>query len=1236
MRTPTRFLFSLITLAVWFLTLAWAASPVLAADSSSGDYDDDNDCSKGYSCGNPQDSWRGLEMIYFKENLYNVYFKPYNHEDPNQEVQLRIYKRPAGSEAEGCPSHISVPESGQTYYNTDRRHSAVRFAVFKDKLRLFFAKTYDDNTGYILWVKTSPDGTTFPSDSKNLWENRPKDDDHPITIQGLVTKVMNDVLYVLIQAKNTHDLYLITTTDGDNYTSPQKIATLSGNDCLLNGDVITRTSDAQPLLAFVTKDDALGGSKATGAAKVYVFDPSNKSVTQVATLPDTWKDLAVVAGNAYNCTPYSLSALQIWGFKWGHDNLYHMQFIFNDDGKTGSFNPTGYVDTGHNCSEHVDNEFRSYIAACSAPEQVTDGSRVSLQSYDTVWWWGSTTTANAYGKSLKYKADYMKNLGPQGDPTTGEGGPDPKVNYVNDAWVLLGILTGLPPYYPNAIEQEWLGDYYKVSYGNEYELEVSTSVTSEKSLSIGYEKEWLHGKVSMGTSYSYALEETNGTTQQTTAKETLEFDPSFITPGIEEGAQAWGIFMAPYITSDRYQLYAPDKTTDLGLTFYYTYIGDNSSIVAQVFDMTDPENPVNDDFFHGFPALPNSLDYETWQDHGPAIVNTGTGDYDTLLSKQILCNNCSTDFEFSQSVSVENEQKNTNKVSFSGGAFGFEGEMEGSFSMSSSTKTTLGQNITVHYGVPGFEEKDPPPADYNLYLTYMNMNMYLLNAKTKNAFFVPEGAKTADCQQYPWCLTWDVLTYKNMGMYTAEVGSQAMHQTVGSALAAAPGMKADMVIYSDTAETGALLLEEGMGLMIKGAAATLDRQGNPTATVSNLAAVVKPGASLHLENLILQAGSAGPAIETGGSLSIKNCRILGDDGFDGIVQTGGTLSMEKAYISKAGGHGLRVDQGHADLTNCVVIENGGSGIRNENGSLVLVHGVLIQNGGPDFSSGQSARTEATSTVFGVFAPTARIDWLLNCLVETLPGTAIVAEHAGCLFNMPSGYLVTGGELKGIAPESPCVDKGAALAGEALDIMGRFRGQLPDIGSLEHGDPLEVAAVRRFELMTRDADPSTETDTVRLALEMTSSREMTLDEAAHYAVAFGNHVVTSDQFDAASRTSDGLVFSNDSGKSTLALRLSPDRKTLVVDLKVADKSLYQGLSQYLLNEKDKAGASDTTTVYMPVRASAGKFQTGETWMKFQYQSRNGVGKGSEPRLHPEATPGCKVDCDDDSCFISAMD
>jgi len=172
-------------------------------------------------------------------------------------------------------------EDGQTWdwsndYSDGRRPNAARFAVFKDKLFLYIAKTYDDNTGAILYQKQIDpiateyvDGTRWNPPAVQIWEHRPNDADHPQVIRGLVVKVINDTLYILLQYSNTRDLYLITSTDGETFSGgATPMHTFADKDCLLNGDVVTRDRDGAALIASVTKDDAFGGDSTTGTCKL--------------------------------------------------------------------------------------------------------------------------------------------------------------------------------------------------------------------------------------------------------------------------------------------------------------------------------------------------------------------------------------------------------------------------------------------------------------------------------------------------------------------------------------------------------------------------------------------------------------------------------------------------------------------------------------------------------------------------------------------------------------------------------------------------------------------------------------------------------------------------------------------------------------------------------------------------------------------------------------------------------
>jgi hypothetical protein len=404
-------------------------------------------------------------------------------------------------------------------------------------------------------------------------------------------------------------------------------------------------------------------------------------------------------------------------------------------------------------------------------------------------------------------------------------------------------------------------------------------------------------------------------------------------------------------------------------------------------------------------------------------------------------------------------------------------------------------------------------------------------------------------------------------------------------------------------------------LAVKGAASTLDRHGNPTITVFGRGITVEEGAHLHLENLIINAGSTAPVIVNRGSLSIKNCRIVGDEGVDGIVQDGGTLFMDKTDVSKSGGDGLRVNKGYAFLVNCALTGNSGNGIRNVNGTVILEHCGLLQNGAFDFNSGASALSAASNTVLGSISPGSKISWLLNCLVENLPESAVIENRENCIVNKKSGYVVDRGQLVSIEPHSRCVDAGAVLTHVDYDMEGKHRWQKPDIGPLEYSKAMDIKSIDALQLRTvMQAHPQTATDSLRLVLNMQVPPDFTLRDGALYAISFGNRLITSDQFNRVSKTGHGLKFSMDLSDSYLQMDLSPNQKQLKMTLNLSDAQLYQDISRYVLSSRDKLSKS-TSTVYMPIRVSAGNFQTGEVWMSFTFSGQNGVGTGSSSQLWP---------------------
>jgi hypothetical protein len=751
-----------------------AAGSAFAADASNATRTlDDRDNIVDYDASHAMDCWSFFDTIYYGGDIWEAFTKKDDTDNEDDTIGVFVSHSPAGQDQPSKPTHYKVIEPGQTWEwsndNDLRRPNAARFAVFQGKLFLYVAKTYDYETGAMLWQKqidpidlSYVSGTDWNPPGVTVVEHRPSDVSRPQVIQGLIVKVVDDQLCILVQYSNTKDLYLITSTDGKTFSgTTTPIHTFAGNDCIVNGDVVTRNADGAPLLAFVTKDDVYGGQDSSGTYKLWTLDPDTKVVSQAATLPDKYKEVAVASGNVLGCAQdqttawYSTTALQLWGTEWGDNDVYHMQFVFNDQGTGGSFNPAGRVFTEGNESGHVSNSSRNRLACCIAPvpvsETLDDGTQVtSLQQYAHVWWWGETDGSgdNAHGRSLTYKMDYLKNLGPSVTDTTGTG------EQPTSAWVLQGIITGLPPYCDNGWALDSLYQKYTMTLAFSTSESAVNTLTTEKTMSISYQgKKFLGGPSSTrGLSYSNSVQQSSETTEKLDLKVSYTW-----TPG-RTGTRAWGIFFVPHITNDRYELYAPDKARDLDVALYYTYISSGSSLVAKEFDMTAPSG-----YFSGVRTYPSSLAYKDprWIGTGPDdnyIAEAGTADYGVIGKEWFYVTEDSGPAETYTAVKSDtrvDSQQCTNRIDISGGAYGFSHGMTGSVSLGSSSTTTFSTDLAVTYGLP-------PWSIYNEeYLDTMSLDMYLLQATSEDAFWIPDGALANGMQSYPWCLTWHERYWKD-------------------------------------------------------------------------------------------------------------------------------------------------------------------------------------------------------------------------------------------------------------------------------------------------------------------------------------------------------------------------------------------------------------------------------------------------------------------------------------------
>lgn len=1054
--------------------LAASAADAIAADLVDGSngslhlstYEKDDQVSWTW----PTVSWNNFDMAFYNGNVY----KAYSHSK-----SIYYYTHGADDPPQESPDLVRI-ECGS------RDLVAQRLCVFNGRLYLFyvnaiFYSTFSGDRGYeyTLTYRSWDDALAQWSDPIALKTWLLEYQAQICERAGMVVRVMNGSAYILFQVVNGYPSLAALRFDGAKLTG-ETWYDMPVGELLLNGDVIPKITedpqDHRACIAFVTKNDGSGGS--AGECTLRVYDPSAGTVAKVCKIPNGpngkgWKDMALVQGNVDLCTAYKVSAIQLWGLPWDGKQLHHTQFVFNDAGTSGSFNPSGWVDvTGAwpdaENSEYFDNDMSGLLAVFSAPSDVVEQGTgtEALQMHTWVWWFASTTSAHCKGRSMKYLADYLRLENPNQTDTSLDKEP-------NDAWILLGIITALPPYYPNGADPTELDLLIDVQYGLSSTQEIKSTVTTDASFSFGYSQGGILKSAGVdgefGITYSHAVQHTKAQSTKVTSYTHQKFSPLFSDQAnYPEGQEAWALFLAPNVCNDPYQVYSPPESyaavhpnaaNDLGFTAYYMYTS-STSVKAYSFDITKPDAT---DFFAGFPPMPSAYDYQGWSD--PAFQRQKTVDYEVLYSTGISGpgNQTTWGLDLEDGISNKNASKNTIKVS--AGAFGFKTVMKGSIENTSTVSTAVTNSFEVSYGVYTHYDNDPDKYDdWDLFLTSVSFEAYLLNALTDKAFFIPDSCRSAEREQYPWCLTWYVGSWANHGgpsQYT--VGEGGAYGSVGAALAAEPGKPSAAIMVTDPVTESGPIAISNRKVEIQGHPDTLDESGRPTAVIHVSGITIAPDASLRLENLILDGavqqssgrGNGAALLFNEGRLSMENCVVQG--GGQGIRQAGGSLRMTQVYVRENSGDGIRMEAGYAELINCEFVANGDRGIAVHGGETRLKHCGALGNGESDVLCSSSGSLWADNCLFGRVAPLSQAALLRHCLVEALPDSVVLNEMEGCLLNMASGYGVAAGEIHGPTGKSPCVDAGLE-AGVPTDILGRQRIGKPDMGPLEYmGSPIPAVS-----------------------------------------------------------------------------------------------------------------------------------------------------------------------------------
>jgi alpha-glucoside transport system substrate-binding protein len=277
-----------------------------------------------------------------------------------------------------------------------------------------------------------------------------------------------------------------------------------------------------------------------------------------------------------------------------------------------------------------------------------------------------------------------------------------------------------------------------------------------------------------------------------------------------------------------------------------------------------------------------------------------------------------------------------------------------------------------------------------------------------------------------------------------------------------------------------------------------------TMSISN--PVLTPGAAAQWGKpvVLLEGGSDGSVLDgltiTGGSgelaggveaqspsLTIRNCLVRDNRAFGGPwdqgaggVQSGGSLAIEDSRIvdnhAFQGASGVRVHQGHLDMTNVLVAGNRGAMSVHLNGSGTLMNTTVADNDG-----GVLLNTDAG----GVLSLTNSIvyynDWSVNTDGNAVAQVAYSDIEGGWpgtgnIDADPRFVDPAGGDYH-LRLISPGRDQGTAIGAPGHDLEGTPRDERPDMGAYEWtGYATYVPLITNFagatvHVLVADADPA---------------------------------------------------------------------------------------------------------------------------------------------------------------------
>jgi hypothetical protein len=580
--------------------------------------------------------------------------------------------------------------------------------VFKGYLFVFAVADWGDDKGRIVYTYYEG-GTTWEEKMTISAGGNYITCNHPFATP-MGAAALNDTMYLFYAPDPNHpNIYYVYTTDGRNWSGPQKM-NFKGEDQCTGGNLAVcnfQTPDGEERLM-------IGWPGASNMwLNIVCFDGKtfyNHNKPQGGGDKVTVNALALIAGSVRGEDPKGHLMIQIFynqKTKW-YQPLKRASYDINTNQL--SINDKTLI----NLYSGV-----CWPAAISYFKFQEDALRKQV--------WGTCINGWNYNiHALYWDSDLLK----QTETTTEDTDPEHP-----ELWTLLGVIEGPPPFVLNGSNLDTLikfKDYpSQFEYGQETGKEASSSheYSMATAVAIGGAGKTVPG---LSLEYSLALSEKVMTTTTVTLSQIFKFTPIPDTLG-------YRLYVVPRVTRRKYELF-DWKRTPTGL-YEYIYSIEHANLKSVSYSLDSvPGSPNPHNFSSYVNRSPNPASYPercvnsvTW-----AEGQTPTTKFATTTTSDTTTN-----------------IKNTVKVG--AGMEGiFEMNVEGSVTFESTHSTTFNEWVSVTLNSPGGSK----PGD----TTEFVVGAYWIDPSADSTgWWVPDSFKHC----LPWCVTWTASGVKTKPLESA-------------------------------------------------------------------------------------------------------------------------------------------------------------------------------------------------------------------------------------------------------------------------------------------------------------------------------------------------------------------------------------------------------------------------------------------------------------------------------------